>query len=78
MIYNKEEKFQFIFDSLKDQKTAQSMFNKFLETYPEDWKLLKTTFSKFKRSKQFGNTIPLIQPEQALKKELLIWLQHKK
>ena len=46
MIYNKEEKFQHIFESLKDQKTAQSMFNKFLETYPEDWKLLKMFPSK--------------------------------
>jgi hypothetical protein len=78
MIYKKEEKFQHVFDSFKDQKTEQSMFNKFLETYPEDWKLLKTTFSKFKRSKHFGSSIPLMQPEQALRKELRIWLQNKK
>ena len=77
MILEKEEKFQHIFDSLKDKKTEQSMFNAFLEVYPEEWKKLKITFSKFNRSKQFGKTIPLPKPEQSLRKEIRVWLKNK-
>ena len=75
MIQNQEEKFQLIFDSLKDKKKEQSMFNSFLDTYPEEWKQLKIIFSKFNRSKNFGKTIPLPKPEQSLKKEIRIWLK---
>lgn len=75
MILNKEEKFQHIFNILKDKKTEQIMFNTFLEKYPEDWKQLKITFSKFNRSKQFGKTIPLPKPEQSLRKEIRTWLK---
>ena len=77
MILEKEEKFQHIFDSLKDKKTEQSMFNAFIEVYPEEWKQLKITFSKFNRSKQFGKTIPLPKPEQSLRKEIRVWLKNK-
>ncbi len=75
MITNKEEKFQNIFDSLQDKKTEQTMFRSFLNKYPDDWKQLKISFSKFNRSKQFGKTIPLPKPEQSLKKELRVWLK---
>lgn len=75
MITNKEEKFQNIFDSLQDKKTEQNMFIRFLKNYPDDWKQLKISFSKFNRSKQFGKTIPLPKPEQTLKKELRVWLK---
>ena len=78
MIQNKEEKFQLIFDRLKDKKTEQTMFNSFLDEYPDDWKQLKITFSKFNRSKQFGKTIPLPRPEQSLRKEIRIWLKNNK
>lgn len=78
MILNKEEKFQLIFDNLKDKKTEQTMFNSFLEKYPEEWKQLKVTFSKFNRSKQFGRTIPLPKPEQSLRKEIRTWLKNNK
>lgn len=75
MIINKEEKFQLIFDALKDKKTEQTMFRCFLEKYPEEWKQLKISYSKFNRSKQFGRTIPLQKPEQSLKKEIRVWLK---
>jgi hypothetical protein len=75
MIINQEEKFQLIFDKLKEKQTEQSMFNKFLEMYPAEWKQLKVTFSKFNRSKQFGKTIPLPKPEQSLRKEIRVWLK---
>ncbi|TVZ56080.1 hypothetical protein OD91_1359 [Lutibacter sp. Hel_I_33_5] len=75
MILNKEEKFKHVFDTLKEKQTEQSMFNMFLENYPEDWKQLKITFSKFNRSKQFGKTIPLPKPEQSLRKEIRVWLK---
>ena len=31
--------------------------------------------SKFKRSKQFGKTIPLPRPEESLRKSIRIWLK---
>jgi hypothetical protein len=43
--------------------------------YPEVWKKHKITFSKFNRSKQFGQTIPLPKPEVSLRKEIRMWLQ---
>ncbi len=75
MIIDQEEKFQLIFNTLKEKQTEQSMFNKFLEMYPVEWKQLKVTFSKFNRSKQFGKTIPLPKPEQSLRKEIRVWLK---
>lgn len=76
MLLNQEEKFQIIFDTLKEKQTEQSMFNAFLKIYPLEWKRLKVTFSKFNRSKQFGKTIPLPKPEQSLRKEIRIWLKN--
>jgi hypothetical protein len=78
MIFNPEEKFQHIFDILKEKQTEQSMFNKFLELYPTEWKQLKVTFSKFNRSKQFGKTIPLPKPEQSLRQQIRVWLKKNK
>lgn len=78
MILDKEEKFKLIFDKIKEKHTEQNMFNTFLELYPEEWKQIKITFSKFNRSKQFGKTIPLPKPEQSLRKELRIWLKKHK
>ena len=75
MIIDKEEKFKLLLDSLKEKPNEINMFGKFLEKYPEDWKQLKITFSKFNRSKQFGKTIPLPKPEQSLKKEIRTWLK---
>jgi hypothetical protein len=77
MIPDLEEKLQTILDSLDEKPTEQKMLNTFLDTYPEDWKQLKITFSKFKRSKQFGKTIPLPKPEVSLRKAIRLWL-HKK
>lgn len=54
MIIEKEEKFKEVLSKIEGKIDEQSFFNKFLELYPEDWKKLKITFSKFKRSKQFG------------------------
>ncbi|MGK0411923.1 MAG: hypothetical protein ACJA1B_000111 [Polaribacter sp.] len=76
MLLNQEEKFQLIFKKLQEKQTEQSMFNKFLAMYPDEWKQLKITFSKFNRSKQFGKTIPLPKPEQSLRKEIRIWLKN--
>jgi hypothetical protein len=76
MLLNQEEKFRIVFDKLKEKQTEQSMFNKFLEIYPLEWKQLKVAFSKFNRSKQFGKTIPLPKPEQSLRKEIRVWLKN--
>ncbi|CAA0171907.1 hypothetical protein ACE1MK_12555 [Tenacibaculum maritimum] len=75
MIIQQEEKFREVLSGIEGSPNEQNFFNKFLEVYPEDWKQLKITFSKFKRSKQFGKTIPLLQPEQALKKAIRSWLK---
>lgn len=75
MIANLEEKLRCIFDASKEKQTEQSIFNAFLELYPEEWKQVKTTFSKFNRSKQFGKSIPLPKPEVSLRKEIRIWLK---
>tara|TARA_R110002073_G_scaffold108336_5_gene243457 strand:+ start:26775 stop:27035 length:261 start_codon:yes stop_codon:yes gene_type:complete len=75
MITNQEEKFEIVFNSLDEKPSEQLMFNTFLETYPEDWKQLKVTFSKFRRSKQFGKTIPLPRPEESLRKSIRVWLR---
>ncbi|UAM97379.1 hypothetical protein K8354_13775 [Polaribacter litorisediminis] len=76
MLLNQGEKFQLIFNKLQEKQTEQNMFNAFLSVYPEEWKQLKITFSKFNRSKQFGKTIPLPKPEQSLRKEIRIWLKN--
>jgi hypothetical protein len=75
MKLNHEEKFKLLFDNLKEKQTEQTMFNAFLDSYPEEWKQLKINFSKFNRSKQFGRTIPLPKPEVSLRKEIRVWLQ---
>ncbi len=75
MIIDQEEKFKNVYNSLKEKQTEQSMFNAFLKMYPLEWKQLKTTFSKFNRSKQFGKTIPLPRPEQSLRVALRLWLK---
>ncbi len=75
MIIEQKEKFKVIFDKIQEKQTEQSMFNLFLETYPNEWKQLKITFSKFNRSKQFGKTIPLQKPEVFLRKEIRLWLK---
>ena len=74
MIIDQDIKFKNVLSNIDGIINEQSFFNKFLELYPEDWKQLKITFSKFKRSKQFGQTIPLPKPEVSLKKEIKIWL----
>ncbi|APG66221.1 hypothetical protein LPB136_12935 [Tenacibaculum todarodis] len=75
MIINQEEKFKNVYNSLKEKQTEQSMFNAFLKMYPLEWKQLKTTFTKFNRSKQFGKTIPLPKPEQSLRVAIRVWLK---
>ncbi len=75
MIVNQENKFKQTLVSLEEKPTEQNMFKAFLEMYPQDWKQLKITFSKFNRSKQFGKTIPLVKPEISLRKEIRTWLK---
>lgn len=75
MIIDQEQKFKQVLSNLEGTINEQSFFNKFLELYPEDWKKHKIAFSKFKRSKQFGQTIPLPKPEVSLRKEIRLWLQ---
>lgn len=74
MIINQEELFKKTLESLKDKPTEQNMFNKFLDLYPEEWKQLKITFSKFNRSKQSNKAIPLPKPEVSIRKEIRVWL----
>lgn len=75
MIIEQEQKFKEVLSKLEGKISEQSFFNKFLELYPEAWKKHKITFSKFNRSKQFGQTIPLPKPEVSLRKEIRKWLQ---
>ena len=75
MIIEQEQKFKEVLSKLEGKINEQSFFKKFLELYPEVWKKHKITFSKFKRSKQFGQTIPLPKPEVSLRKEIRTWLQ---
>ena len=75
MIEEKEAKFRKIADTIKENLNEINMFGGFLKLYPDEWKQLKITFSKFNRSKQFGKTIPLPKPEQSLQKEIRIWLK---
>ena len=74
MIIDLESKLEKVVVNLEGNYLTQEVFNAFIEMYPEDWKQLKITYSKFKRSKQFGRTIPLPRPEQALKKSINSWL----
>ncbi|MFI1771390.1 hypothetical protein [Thalassobellus citreus] len=75
MIIEQEQKFKEVLFKLEGKINEQSFFNKFLELYPEVWKKHKIMFSNFKKSKQFGQTIPLPRPEVSLRKEIRIWLQ---
>ena len=75
MIIEQEQKFKVVLSKIEGDINERSFFNKFLELYPEVWKKHKITFSKFNRSKQFGQTIPLPKPEVSLRKEIRIWLQ---
>jgi hypothetical protein len=75
MIIEQEQKFKEVLSKIEGNINERSFFNKFLELYPEVWKKHKITFSKFNRSKQFGQTIPLPKPEVSLKKEIRTWLQ---
>ena len=77
MIPDQEEKFENVYQSLTERPSEQLMFNTFLDMYPKEWKQLKITFSKFKRSKQFGRTIPMQRSEESLRKSIRIWLQKK-
>ena len=78
MIIEQEQKFKEVISKIEGKINEQSFFNKFLELYPEVWKKHKITFSKFNRSKEFGQTIPLPKPEVSLRKEITMWLQKQK
>ena len=75
MIIEQEQKFKEVNSKIEGKINEQSFFNKFLELYPEVWKKQKIMFSKFNKSKQFGQKIPLPKPEVSLRKEIRIWLQ---
>jgi hypothetical protein len=75
MIIEQEQKFKEVLSKIEGGINEQIFFNKLLELYPEVWKKHKITFSKFNRSKQFGQTIPLPKPEVSLRKEIRMWLQ---
>lgn len=75
MIIQQEEKFKKVCAALTEKVTEQTFFNKFLDLYPEEWKQLKITFSKFNRSKRFGKTIPLPKPEVSLRTAIRVWLK---
>lgn len=77
MIVDQDLKFKKVLASL-EKVSEQTFFNQFIERYPDDWKQLKITYSKFNRSKQFGKTIPLPKPEVALRKTIRIWLKNEK
>ncbi len=75
MFIDQEEKFKEVLSQIEGRVNEQSFFNKFLELYPEVWKKHKITFSKFNKSKQARQSIPLPKPEVSLRKEIRKWLQ---
>ncbi|MFC2109878.1 hypothetical protein ACFLSU_04815 [Bacteroidota bacterium] len=75
MIIEQEQKFKDVHSQIEGTINEQTFFNKFLELYPDVWKKHKIAFSKFNRSKQFGQTIPLSIPEVSLRKEIRVWLK---
>ena len=75
MIPNQEEKFKAVYKSLTEKATEQLLFNTFLKMYPEAWKQLKITYSRYNRSKQFCKTIPLPRPEESIRKSIRVWLK---
>ena len=77
MFIDQEQIFKNVLSKLEGKINEQSFFNKFLELYPDVWKKHKTNYSKFNRSKQFGQTIPLPKPEVSLRKAIRLWLQKK-
>ncbi|MEO9952983.1 hypothetical protein [Nonlabens sp.] len=78
MIIEQEEKFKEVHSKIEGEITEQSFFNMFLKLYPDVWKKHKIMFSKFNRSKQFGQTIPLPKPEVSLRKEIRTYLLKQK
>lgn len=78
MILNQEQKFKKVLEEITDTVSEQSFFNAFLKHYPDDWKQLKKNYSQFNRSKKFGKTIPLLRPEEALRRVIRIFLNPKK
>ncbi|MEP3838801.1 MAG: hypothetical protein ABJM36_14205 [Algibacter sp.] len=75
MIIDQEQIFKDVLSKLEGTINEQRFFNTFLELYPEVWKKQKIMFSKFNKSKKFGQTIPLAKPEISLRKDIRIWLQ---
>ncbi|MFB9053922.1 hypothetical protein ACFFVB_12620 [Formosa undariae] len=75
MFIDQDQKFKEVLSKIEGIVSEQSFFNMFLELYPEVWKKHKANYSKFTRSKQFGQTIPLPKPEVSLRKEIRLWLQ---
>ena len=75
MIIEQEAKFKEVLSKIEGKINEQSFFNTFLELYPEVWKKHKIAYSKFSRSKQFGQTIPLPKPEVSLRKEIRKFLR---
>ncbi len=78
MIVDQEEKLEQLAATLGDTFLIQEVFNAFINTYPKDWKKLKVTYGKFKRSKKFGNSIPLPRPEEGLRKTISVWMHTRK
>ncbi|WKB81378.1 hypothetical protein QYR09_16710 [Cellulophaga lytica] len=75
MIIKQEEKFKVVLSKIEGKINEQSFFNTFIELYPDVWKNHKIAYSKFNKSKRFGQTIPLPKPEISLRKEIRLFLQ---
>ncbi|WBU89353.1 hypothetical protein [Cellulophaga omnivescoria] len=75
MIIKQEEKFKVVLSKIEGKINEQSFFNTFIELYPDAWKNHKIAYSKFNKSKRFGQTIPLPKPEISLRKEIRLFLQ---
>jgi hypothetical protein len=46
---------------------------KFIETYPDDWKKINSNYNKHVRKSKEGKSIPMPKPEQYLKNMLYVW-----
>ena len=73
-----EDKIALVASHFPDKCTVQDLFNKFLELYPEDWIVIKKSYSRDRRMTGTRKSIPLPKPEVYLKNVLSTWLHKNK
>ena len=73
VILKKDEKIGVIISLLTEGYKVQEFIDKFIETYPKDWRKIEMTYSNHLRKTKPGKKIPMPKPEQYLKNALNVW-----